>query len=178
VSCSDKILSWNVLGLQGSLLATLLTAPVYLRSVTIGGKVFSHGAVARALCCRAGPVAQAVAPPYKLNHPMLFYVGDEEVSGQQEPAGHGGHKMSAVAWCWSAGDKHPEVLDCRNGRPIHALQVGPRTHPSPPPSPMRPVKACAKLTHLLATLCDRWRMFRLVDLNHALSRSLVHVSLV
>lgn len=45
------------------------------------------------------------------------------MAGQQEPAGHGGHKMSAVAWSWAQGDEIPEVLDCRNGRPIHALQV-------------------------------------------------------
>ena len=34
---------------------------------------------------------------------------DEEVAGQQEPAGHGGHKMSAVAWSWSDGDAFPEA---------------------------------------------------------------------
>ena len=87
-----------------------------------GAQVFSHGAVSRALCCRAGSLASDIRAPYRLNHPMIFYVGDEEVAGQQEPAGHGGHKMSAVAWCWSEGDENPEVLDCRNGRPIHALQ--------------------------------------------------------
>ena len=124
VSCSDKILGWNVLGLQGSLLASLLTAPIYLRSITIGGKSFSHGAVARALCCRAAPGANRIAAPYALNHPALFYVGDHEVPGQQEPAGHGGHKLSALAWCWSHGDAFPELLDCRTGRPVHAMQVG------------------------------------------------------
>lgn len=39
VSCSDKILQWNVVGLQGALLASLLAEPIYLRSITIGGKV-------------------------------------------------------------------------------------------------------------------------------------------
>jgi len=123
VSCSDKILGWNVLGLQGSLLASLLTAPIYLRSITVGGKSFSHGAVSRALCCRAAPMATRLNAPYSLNHPALFYVGDEEVPGQQEPAGHGGHKLSALAWCRSHGDPFPELLDCRSGRPVHAMQV-------------------------------------------------------
>ena len=53
---------------------------------------------------------------------MIFHVSDDEIGGQQETPGHGGHKMSAMAWSWSSGDIFPEVIDCRNGRPVHALQ--------------------------------------------------------
>lgn len=62
---------------------------------------------------------------------MLFSCGviDDEVSGQQCPAGHGGQKLSANNWSWSTGDVCPEVLDCKRGRPVHALEFLQRVPP-------------------------------------------------
>lgn len=51
MSCSDKIAKWNALGIQGSLLASLLGKGVYLTSIVIGRK-FSQLHCERALCCR------------------------------------------------------------------------------------------------------------------------------
>ena len=52
MSCSDKILKWNTLGLQGALLSRIME-PVYLSAVVIGdGELFHHGHIARGICCR------------------------------------------------------------------------------------------------------------------------------
>lgn len=51
LTCSDKLATWSCVGLQGALLASLLTEPVYLASVTVGRK-FNQAILRRALCCR------------------------------------------------------------------------------------------------------------------------------
>ncbi|KAL7525962.1 hypothetical protein ACHAXR_001240, partial [Thalassiosira sp. AJA248-18] len=51
-SCSDKICRWNCLGLQGSLLSSILDGPLYMTSLTVGRK-FSRAICQRAVCCRA-----------------------------------------------------------------------------------------------------------------------------
>lgn len=50
-SCSDKICRWNYLGLQGSLLASILEEPLYLSTLTVGRKL-SGSVCRRAICCR------------------------------------------------------------------------------------------------------------------------------
>lgn len=53
-TCSDKICRWNCLGLQGSLLASLLEEPLYMSSLTVGRKL-TECICRRAVCCRAAP---------------------------------------------------------------------------------------------------------------------------
>ena len=50
MSCSDKILRCNVLGVQGALMSQLIR-PIYIQRVVVGSK-FDHGVCVRAMCCR------------------------------------------------------------------------------------------------------------------------------
>lgn len=50
-SCSDKLCRWNYLGIQGSLLSSMLEFPLFLSSLTVGRK-FTECICRRAVCCR------------------------------------------------------------------------------------------------------------------------------
>ena len=78
-SCSDKLSRWNCLGLQGSLLASVLNEPLYMTTLTVGRK-FSRAICQRAVCCRAEGFRKprreqmdvAEESKYRLNHPVLM----------------------------------------------------------------------------------------------------------
>jgi hypothetical protein len=71
LSCSDKILKWNVLGLQGSRLRELCEFPLKLDGIVIGRK-FAHIHARRAFCCRLD--TKGVHPSLRSNvqHPVLM----------------------------------------------------------------------------------------------------------
>ncbi|XP_009083194.1 PREDICTED: double-stranded RNA-specific adenosine deaminase [Acanthisitta chloris] len=112
MSCSDKILRWNVLGLQGALLSHFLE-PVYLSSVTLG-YLYSQGHLTRAICCRVardGSTLQAkLQAPYHINHPEVGRVSVYDSARQT-----GKTKESSVNWCL-ADESEVEVLDGTKGK--------------------------------------------------------------
>ncbi|XP_074539466.1 double-stranded RNA-specific adenosine deaminase [Halichoeres trimaculatus] len=112
MSCSDKILRWNVLGLQGALLSHFLH-PIYLKSITLG-YLYSHGHLTRAVCCRLArdgkAFTQSLPPPFMLNHPEVG-----RVSVYDSTRHIGKTKESSVNWSFP-DQQSVEVLDGTKGK--------------------------------------------------------------
>ncbi|KAM6234409.1 double-stranded RNA-specific adenosine deaminase isoform 2-T2 [Porphyrio hochstetteri] len=112
MSCSDKILRWNILGLQGALLSHFLE-PVYLSSVTLG-YLYSQGHLTRAICCRVArdgsALQERLQAPYHINHPKVGRVSVYDSARQT-----GKTKESSVNWCL-ADESEVEVLDGTKGK--------------------------------------------------------------
>ena len=106
MSCSDKILSWNVIGVQGSLLSHWLR-PVYFSSITIGSR-FHPGHVTRALYSRIHDHENMCLPHhYRLNEPPLLTTTSPE---SRHPS-----KAHDYSVNWVQGGS-AEIVCCATGR--------------------------------------------------------------
>uniref|UniRef100_UPI00358F6A76 double-stranded RNA-specific adenosine deaminase-like isoform X2 n=1 Tax=Myxine glutinosa TaxID=7769 RepID=UPI00358F6A76 len=114
MSCSDKILRWNTLGLQGALLSHFIH-PVYMQSLSLG-YLYSHGHLTRGVCCRLahGPnnFTDGLPSSYTLNHPQ---VGRVTVYDSTRHVG----KTKEMSLCWSMGDLEAEIMDGTTGKVVN-----------------------------------------------------------
>ena len=105
-TCSDKILRWNVLGVQGSLICHFLSCPLYLDSCTIGRK-YARVFCERALCCRANGFSK------NSNHPTMLCTSvklDDTVYEDK-----GGATFEDVCIVWTIGDDLVHTIDGVSG---------------------------------------------------------------
>jgi len=112
MSCSDKILRWNILGCQGSLLCHWIK-PIYMRSITIGSR-FHPGHMSRAFFerCPTELDRRTNKDEFLVNKPQLLATTSPEARAVWKTS------ESCVLWINGEG---PEILNGVNGK---VLQTG------------------------------------------------------
>ncbi|XP_071789536.1 uncharacterized protein [Asterias amurensis] len=120
MSSSDKLLEWNIIGIQGALLS-LFIQPVYLDTITLGSD-YDHGHLARAICCRVDDeLTDRLPAGYSVHHPLIGRVSNT-------PAVEDDFKLG-LSLNWSFADSLYEVVDvnrgrCTEGSPFRSGAVG------------------------------------------------------
>ena len=104
-SCSDKILLWNHVGIQGNLLSNFID-PVYLSSIIIGSS-FNADHLKRALVNRL-PNAVQLDDPFHLNNLLILSTSSPEKRVPCKPPKH--------ALLWGVCDRAFEIIDSSTGR--------------------------------------------------------------
>lgn len=109
MTCSDKILRWNALGVQGGLLSNFMD-PIYLSSMVIGSHTGDQrGHVPRAVCGRlkCGRLHEVLQKPYRICSPHIVYPPSSDIYAIA--------KSKQYCITWSQGDPDAEVIDAVTG---------------------------------------------------------------
>lgn len=109
MSCSDKVARWNVVGIQGALLAHFVD-PIYLESIVLGS-LFHPDHLYRAVCGRIETSIEGLPPPYRLNKPLLSLTSSREV---RQPT-----KAPSYSLNWTYGQPSAEIINSVTGKDEH-----------------------------------------------------------
>lgn len=108
MSSSDKMLKWNSVGIQGSLLNHFVE-PIYVESLAVG-KNYDADHLSRAICGRA--LSATLEAPFKVNQINLSPVAPVVQDLERERAA----SFQKLTANWNAGDDSVEIVNAVTGR--------------------------------------------------------------
>ena len=112
LSCSDKILRWNVVGLQGVGLSGIVPSKIFLHGIVIGRK-FVRKHSERAFCCRLSSKRIPEEIKNSVNHPRLMCTAVKLDEGAMDV--EVGATFTEQSFWWHEGMPSPERLDGNAG---------------------------------------------------------------
>lgn len=113
LSCSDKLVRWNLLGLQGTLLFAFIPHPIRLQSLIIG-ELFEETALDRAINLRSQELSSKLPQIFQIQSPCQFYQTTElfEFGKEQIEKKYGIEKSNPSGYSinWSYPDCHEVTI--------------------------------------------------------------------
>jgi hypothetical protein len=116
LSCSDKILRWNVLGLQGRKLSAIVESNIYLHAIIVGRK-FVRKHAHRAFCCRFSSKKIDKLIQQSVHHPCMLCTAVKLDDGGLD-AEIGACFTERVLW-WHASLDKAEFIDGASGLTVN-----------------------------------------------------------
>lgn len=100
LSCSDKMARWNLMGVQGCMLFSLMEVPIYLSSFVLCGNVeHSLMALERALYERFRDIEMHLMAPFKHQKPKIFVADSEFEFKYNKSECRVNAAANSINWC-------------------------------------------------------------------------------